>query len=329
MDRRRSFAAFLIGFAALATTNAADTPLHEGRWIAPEKRLALLTQPPIACLSPSRDPFEIESRAIGETAFRTPLLLGGQAARAGLSCASCHINGRSNPGFFFPGISGAPGTADVTTSILSSHRGDGSFNPKPIPDLAVDPPKVSRSKGDPALPAFIRGLIVEEFDGPEPTPAVLNGLADYVRGLRSTGCAEHGNLAITAVSDSYQLLPALRAANVAMKQSDRRTANLMIAGARATLGRLYERYQARQLANERAAILRVDAHLKDLQNETITSLPESLTAEIESLRSLLGRSERKSLYNHHLLAKALKWPAPPATAPAISRKAATGQRHRD
>ncbi|MGF7473737.1 hypothetical protein WFJ45_23635, partial [Salmonella enterica subsp. enterica serovar Minnesota] len=74
-----------------------------------------------------------DSARIGRAAFNSPLLLGGQAARAGLSCASCHRNGRGNPDFHFPGISGAPGTADVTASLLSSHRGDGQFNPKPIP----------------------------------------------------------------------------------------------------------------------------------------------------------------------------------------------------
>ena len=32
-----------------------------------------------------------------------PLLLGGQAARAGVACESCHRNGRTNPDFDFPG----------------------------------------------------------------------------------------------------------------------------------------------------------------------------------------------------------------------------------
>jgi hypothetical protein len=310
MDHRRALAALLIGLAALAAGPAPEPAhepaLREARWIVPDQRLGLLTMPPIACIRPSRDAPEHESRSVGETAFRTPLLLGGQAARAGLSCASCHINGRSNHGFSFPGVSGVPGTADVTSSVLSSHRGDGQFNPKRIPDLALDPPKVSRALGEPALPSFIRGLIVAEFDGPEPSPAVLNGLADYVRGLRREGCTAQGNSPVTLASESDALLPALRAANAALKRGDRPTANLMIAGARATLGRLYERYQPAYLADERAAILKMDAQLQVLQSVSPTAMPDGLAAEIDALQRLLSKRESRSLYNRKLLAKALK-----------------------
>src|SRR5687768_90851 len=71
---------------------------------------------------------------------------------------------RGNPDFLFPGLSGAVGTADVTSSIMSSHRGDGTINPKPIPDLAGPPAEriVSRAAESRALESFIRGLIVEE-----------------------------------------------------------------------------------------------------------------------------------------------------------------------
>ena len=121
------------------------------------------------------DPAERARIEVGRAAFRTPLLLGGQAARLGLSCESCHANGRGNPAFRFPGLSGAPGTADVTAPLMSARRGDEVFDPRPIPDLAA-PGKVARVRGDPALGAFVRGLIVEEFDGREPPPAVLDGL---------------------------------------------------------------------------------------------------------------------------------------------------------
>nr|QQZ49991.1 hypothetical protein JKL49_25640 [Phenylobacterium glaciei] len=61
---------------------------------------------------------------------------GGQAARAGVACETCHRSGRSNPDFLFPGVSGPPGSADVTSSLFSSHRGDGIDDPVPIPDLS-------------------------------------------------------------------------------------------------------------------------------------------------------------------------------------------------
>src|SRR5262249_45738331 len=144
-----------------------------------------VNQLPPECYRPPRNPGMLRSAEIGRIAFRAPLLLGGQAARVGLSCSSCHRNGRTNPDFHFPGVSGEPGTADVTTSILSSHRGDGTFNPKPIPDLAGDPAKriVTRDPRKPDLAKFIHGLITQEFDGPEPPRKVLLGIADYVRSI--------------------------------------------------------------------------------------------------------------------------------------------------
>ena len=100
--------------------------------------------------------------------------------------AECHRDGRTNPDFQFPGVSGAAGTADVTDSLFSSHRGDGLDNPKPIPDLSApkEKLKIDQAPLSRALETFIHGLVTQEFDGPEPTPAVLEGLADYVRALR-------------------------------------------------------------------------------------------------------------------------------------------------
>ena len=138
MDHDRARQGVLIFAAAglLAAAAPADPPIRAERWLAPAARLTALTREPAECLARPGSVSAAKSIAIGRTAFRAPLLLGGQAARAGLSCSSCHRNGRGNPDFLFPGISGAPGTADVTASLLSSHRGDGIFNPRPIPDLA-------------------------------------------------------------------------------------------------------------------------------------------------------------------------------------------------
>ena len=159
--------------------------MRAARWLPPERQAHRLAYEPTECLAPAADARALRRIAIGRAAFRTPLLLGGQAARAGLSCDSCHRNGRGNPDFRFPGLSGAPGTADVTSSLMSSHRGDGRSNPTLIPDLSgpAHALKVSRDPSARALEAFIRGLIVEEFDGPEPTAMTLDGLAGYVRAL--------------------------------------------------------------------------------------------------------------------------------------------------
>ena len=173
MGRGQGSARVLIGAAALLLCGASvpdQFPLRDARWLQTSDLAADLTQQPPECLSLPDDPALRRSAEIGRIAFRAPLLLGGQAARVGLSCSTCHKNGRSNGHFHFPGLSSEPGTADVTNSLMSSHRGDGIFNPKPIPDLAGDPAKlkVSRDPRTRELPTFIHGLITQEFDGPEP-----------------------------------------------------------------------------------------------------------------------------------------------------------------
>ena len=85
-------------------------------------------------------------------------------------------------------MSGAPGTADVTASIMSEQRGDGIFNPKPIPDLGGDPAKL-KVKGDARRAARLHPRPdLEEFDGPEPQPAALDSIVAYVRALGPSAC---------------------------------------------------------------------------------------------------------------------------------------------
>ena len=182
----------VLGATCAALAGAADrTPLPmSARWTVPNQLQADLTSEPGDCLTAPTDPAQTRSIAIGAAAFRAPLLLGGQAARSGLSCNSCHRAGHDNPAFSYPGLSGAPGTADVTASLFSSHRGDGQFNPKPIPNLAGDKAllKIDQSQDRGELELFILGLITQEFDGPTPSPAVLTGLASYVRALSPQAC---------------------------------------------------------------------------------------------------------------------------------------------
>lgn len=295
MDCRRALAALLIGFGAIGATPSGELPLREAKWIAADQRLVLLTRPAPMCSRAAASPVVERQVELGELAFRTPLLLGGQAARAGLSCNSCHINGRSNPGFVFPGVSGAPGTADVTTSILSSHRGDGQFNPKRIPDLALDPPTVVTDGDDRALKAFIRGLIVEEFDGPEPTPATLAALAAFVRHQGKTDCQTRDASVASARAELALIAKAL-----AIAEGDPGARALSLAAARAALGRLYERFPGKRFAREQAEILAMDESIR-LAGQSATPLPD-----IMPLASLLQRAESRSLYNPRKLAKALK-----------------------
>jgi hypothetical protein len=260
VDRRRARAGALIlavgvvaGVAGAA--GLTDFPLREARWTAPAALRRSLSFEPPECLRPPRAPAEKRAEAIGRIAFRTPLLLGGQAARAGLSCATCHRNGRGNPDFVFPGLSGAPGTADVTASLMSSHRGDGIFNPKPIPDLAGPPGTLKVSRSVPGkLEAFIHGLVTEEFDGPEPPAEVLAGLAAYVRALSPAAC--HGASTTTRLAGR---LGEVETAVSLARTSDGETRRLLLAAARSTLGAIDERFAG--LAADRAVLRDADADL--------------------------------------------------------------------
>ncbi len=272
MDQGKARAVYLIGAALLIAADQPATPVRELRWLAPGTPVERLDRLPSECLAWPKAPAERRSAEIGRVAFRAPLLLGGQAARVGLSCASCHRNGRGNPDFHFPGISAAPGTADVTASLLSSHRGDGKFNPKPIPDLAAEPAKriVSRHPSKPDLERFIRGLVVEEFDGPEPPPSVLRGLAAYVRSIAAENC-DRAEVKLSAAMILAEVDSALR---LARSEADPETARVLIGASRSNLGRLDERFELPGLEEDRALLAAADGELRALQ-ESLGTRAES------------------------------------------------------
>lgn len=304
MDRRGALAAlFLIAGGAAAPA----LPIKEAQWIDPPARLEALTRQPRECLALPKDAGTRAQVAVGRPLFRTPLLLGGQAARAGLSCASCHANGRGNPHFRFPGISGAPETADITASLFSSHRGDGKDNPVPIPDLAIDPPKISRDPADPALRQFIHGLIVEEFDGLEPPPAALDGLTAYVRALRKDACPADATEPRTLEGELGETALAVFAAEQMLAAGDPATARLLLAAARSSLGRADERLEGQKAVKKRIA--KLDDGLREAQaalgGQGATERLQTWAAEFGRARPDLKRAGDRSLYNPERLRKAL------------------------
>lgn len=267
MDSGRALTRFLSALPLALLLGAASDglrlPVREARWLAPDAIYAGLSREPSECFAKPADPAERRRAQIGRIAFRTPLLLGGQAARAGLSCASCHRNGRSNPDFLFPGLSGSAGTADVTASLMSSHRGDGRFNPRPIPDLGGPRGalKVSRDPRNRALEAFIRGLVVEEFDGSEPSAQVLDGLAAYVRALRPGACGRGER----RVSLASRLALVEDAGEMATAETGE-TRRLLFAAARTQLGAIDERFAIAGGDSARAVLREADRELRRLRS---------------------------------------------------------------
>ena len=267
MDRKRAAGLLIAGMAAvgLIAAKASDlSVIHAARWLAPgaDPVRALATHFS-ECLPPIADPDRRYSVELGRAAFRTPLLLGGQASRAGISCESCHQNGRNNPDFDFPGLSGAPGTADVTTSLFSTHRDDGVDNPKPIADLSGPKSalKVSQDPSTGALERRAHGGVTEEFDGAEPPAAVIKGLADYIRALSPDACPAQARVPLRAEDDLDNAVRAVRVAAIALGKGDKPTAILMLEAARSQLGLVYERYDAADLAKPRALLAGASADL--------------------------------------------------------------------
>lgn len=333
MDRRWAFAALAlsVGSATLAGAVPAATPLlREMRWIAADtprgELVRILTTRPAECLAPPADAAMADKIAVGRAMFSAPLLLGGQAARAGLSCAACHVGGRGNPRFVFPGVSGAPGTADVTSSLFSTRRGDGIANPRPIPDLAADPPKISHDPASPALRRFIRGLIVEEFDGLEPPARIVEGLAAYVRALRGPTCS--ADTPRSAASEAQDAVAAVHAARTALAEGDPGSARLLLSAARSALGRIDERNPGHP--GTARLLLRRDSELRGLQaaiaagrsgdgrsaDKALTRWAEAMARDIAALRA----AEPGSLYRAAMLEQALT----PASAEASAGTAMRG-----
>ncbi|HEY1427581.1 MAG TPA: hypothetical protein VGF50_12980 [Caulobacteraceae bacterium] len=259
-------------------------PLRAMRWLAPGvDASAALTREPTECLpaeKPGTDAPTIYLMELGRAAFRTPLLLGGQGARAGLSCESCHRDGRNNPDFYFPGISDRPGAADVTTSVLSSHETDSVHGARPIPDLS-GPKSALKFDQDPrsgALEGAIDRIITREFDGPEPPPAVLKGLGAYVRALSPAACPPAATRPVTAGEALADARRAVAAGIAALDHHDAPSAVLMIEAARSRLGDVDERYQAVALAPERRRLALASTDLDAAQADVARNPDVARTA---------------------------------------------------
>jgi hypothetical protein len=292
-----------------------DAPIRGLEWVAktadPARALGTV---PTECLKVPADPALAARIEVGRAAFRTQVLLGGQAARAGVNCETCHRNGRTNPDFAFPGVSGPPGTADVTSSLFSTHRGNGIDDPKPIPDLSGPKGKlkIDQDPGQKKLEPFIHGLITEEFDGPEPTPATLAGLAAYVRALSLAACPAKAREPLDVTLLMSDARRAIKAAQAEIAAGDDATAILMVASARSRLGLIDERYAAPSLAKPRADLRAASARLAAIQAALHDHRPDAapkLTAWLAGSKALeaeLAAQQPQSLFDPARLALATK-----------------------
>jgi mono/diheme cytochrome c family protein len=122
---------------------------------------------------------------LGNLAFNSPYTLGEAARKAHMSCASCHVNGASNPKLFIPGLSARPGTFDTTNAFFNPKTDNGVLDPVTIPSL-----RGARFLGpyghdgrSASLRDFVRNVAVNEFAGAEPSAQILDAIVAYIEDI--------------------------------------------------------------------------------------------------------------------------------------------------
>jgi cytochrome c peroxidase len=122
---------------------------------------------------------------LGDLAFSSPAILGGVARQAGISCSTCHINGASNPKLYIPGLSTRPGTFDTTGGLFNGKADNHVLDPVTIPSLrgARYLAPYGHDGRTSSLRDFVRNVIVGEFAGPEPAPALLDAIVVYIQDI--------------------------------------------------------------------------------------------------------------------------------------------------
>lgn len=120
--------------------------------------------------------------AFGDMTFDSSLILGEPARSLGISCNNCHNKSITNPQFTIPGLTKHSGGVDVSSAFFAPHANNGHFDPLDIPDLRgirFTAP-YGRNGRFASLREFIRNVIVNEFNGPEPDPIVVDAMLAYM-----------------------------------------------------------------------------------------------------------------------------------------------------
>jgi len=248
----------------------------------------------------AKGPSTFELR-LGRLAFNSPRLLGGQAARMKLSCASCHPSGRANEHFFIEQISSAPGTADISHSFLSSAGGDGISNPKVIPDLVNRSGAHIRDRQTDDFALFMHRLIEVEFDGRKPPQTIFKALWTYLQNADQAYCSTN-----EPASGLHQRVTLLREAlavvkdmiNLQVSDEDLRFA---VSSTRSQLEYLYEIYGLAANKQLDQRLIRLSRGLDEILNQqSIKSRSQQLakaTSEIPTLLDLLYKHEATSAFS--------------------------------
>lgn len=256
---RRSDAALVAILLALTPlAAAAQSAADQIRWLPPGSDIAVdkLERPRERA---DRGGFYVE---LGRLAFRSPLILGGNARRAGLSCDSCHVNGHGNAQFFIPGLSDAPGRVDVSHGLWNPLAEDDIANPKAIPDLhgVRTKPRLGSDGRFASVREFVRHAIVVEFAGDEPAPWLLDALVAYLRALAPVPAGGDAVETVTLAGDLVAIARHIEVLERAVADERAELADPVIDMIRGRLGPVHARFPNSEAAR---AVLERWAH--DLQ----------------------------------------------------------------
>jgi hypothetical protein len=192
----------------------------------------------------------------------------------------------------------------VTSEWSSRVRGDGVMNPVDIPDLAgvAQRPALGHAR-DPSLEHFVRGVIVDEFQGVEPPAQAFDGVIAY---LRAQDACAAGTAAVTLASAADDVRRALAAA----ENADAATARLVLLAAQDAMGRVAERLPVRRFGRERRDLERLSRELgalrgaSDVHVALTTALP-GWRPRFDAVAARIARRERQTYFNEATLRAAL------------------------
>lgn len=120
----------------LAGPSIAESLSNTYSWVRDKADLyEALTKPPALAYHRPDQPDERFLVDLGELLFHAPDILGEEAQRTRLSCATCHPGGATARWFFVEQVSDRPGNVDLTSSIFHPPADDGFDNPINIPSL--------------------------------------------------------------------------------------------------------------------------------------------------------------------------------------------------
>ena len=317
LDIRRFLTTTLLG---LFITNLWAEPLappplpNELAWVfTTNNPVKAVIERPVECVNIPVEPMRRAQFILGRLAFESPALLGGQAARMGLSCASCHPSARTNKHFFIKNISGAAGTADVSENFFSSQGGNDYFAPVAIPDLADRANMQFLDRDTPKFREKLLRLVTVEFDGQPPSTTTLDALQIYLQQVDQKHCDDKNKtIAKTWQQDWSRLFDAVELIERAIEDENNKQLLFVVRMARLRLQVLFDRYGIANSAQLNAALIQSSRELQKLTKPVNPKNPAGSSIKLLKWKAknavimeMLDDKQQQSAYNAVALSKYL------------------------